>query len=116
MKRITISTSVRATAGGLIGGWMFVLAPIIGALCWLWYLSALAARPLLGYQDIDYTGFAAVLCAAASVAWLASILLLLFGRQHTHEVSIIDDAPRAAARPEARSDATTARPENAGSY
>lgn len=92
MKRITITSRMTWTEGGVGGAILFVLSPIVGAIGWNWYLSALSPRARGFQPDAGDVNTAATLCFVAGLAWLVGCLLVFYGRTYTHQVEIGDGA------------------------
>lgn len=64
----------RFTSDGKFGIGLFLVSPIVGALCWVWYLSTL--------ERFSRTGSAlpAILMGASAVTFLVGFVLILIGR------------------------------------
>lgn len=105
MKRITISSRMTWTEGGVWGCFLFVLAPIAGAFAWRWYVSALLDRARgHSLSESAAVEVAATLSFASGLAFLVGCLLVFYGRAYTHEVAIGEERPISNPRHEQPSD------------
>lgn len=91
MKSLSVKTRVQLSPTGQLGAVLFIGAPIVAALGYLWYFVELhdSARPGPS-SGLGLVG-AVLLVAGSSIAWLIGILRLLTGRTYLHEVSIRDE-------------------------
>lgn len=67
--KFQVTTTTALTSDGLFGAWMFILAPVVQYLGWLWFSWGL---------------FKALFMATTGLAFLIGFVLLLTGRvQHS---------------------------------
>jgi hypothetical protein len=84
--KIDVKTTTTLSKTGEYGAALFVLAPMIGALCLAWFYYAGAS---------GHSQFApGLLMAVATLAWLAGCVMLLIGREYNHEIRVSGDAEK----------------------
>lgn len=97
MKRITITSRMAWTEGGVGGAFLFVIAPLVGGFAWSWYLSTTADR----YARSAAAEVATLVMFVSALTWLIGILLVFYGRTYTHHVEISEESGSTAAEPPA---------------
>ena len=90
MKTVKVSTAVELREDGVLGAWLFALAPIGGAAAWFWYgyIAAEAARR--SYYSGPSPWLPALIMLLCGLAWSWGVVLLLVGRRYEHRVQIVD--------------------------